>query len=88
MNPGLLVLPCHASRPVAFDGQLIAARLGDIRNAIALPAEADTFVEWVLGRIPPTPPNHHAIVEFNEAEVAPGGDPTDLEAGANRCALA
>ena len=87
MDPGLLVLPGHTSQPVAFDGQLIAARLGDIRKAIAVPIEAEAFVEWVLGRIPPTPPNHQAIVELNEAEDIAGGDPTDLEAGANRCAL-
>ena len=46
-----------------------------------------TFVATILGRIPPTPPNHAAIVAFNEAGELPAGDPTELEAGANRCAV-
>lgn len=29
----------------------------------------------------------HAIVGVNEAGELPAGDPTDLEAGANRCAV-
>lgn len=88
MDPRLLALPCHTSRPIEFDGRLIGALLGDAREAIALPAQADSFVDWVLCRIPPTPPNHHAIVALNEGEAFPAGDPTDLEAGANRCAVA
>jgi hypothetical protein len=46
-----------------------------------------TFVERLLANVPPTPPNFAAIVALNEAgqEV---GDPAELEAGANRCAVA
>lgn len=32
-------------------------------------------------------PRSHRIVELNEAGEFPIGDPTDLEAGANRCAV-
>lgn len=84
-----LVLPCHASHPVPFDGRPIAAPLGELRSAIPLlgqPEEA--FVEALLQRIPPAPPNHLHIVRFNEAGELPEGDPTLLEAGANRCAVA
>ena len=49
--------------------------------------EEDAFVEAILARIPPTPPNHAQIVALNEAGAMPEGDPTDLEAGANRCAV-
>jgi hypothetical protein len=45
-------------------------------------------VEALLARIPPTPPNHHRIVTLNESGATFEGDPTDLEAGANRCAVA
>jgi hypothetical protein len=31
---------------------------------------------------------NHCIVELNEAGLFPERDPTDLEAGANRCAVA
>ena len=37
--------------------------------------------------LPPTPPTFSRIVELNESGDLPPGDPTDLEAGANRCAV-
>jgi hypothetical protein len=46
------------------------------------------FVDRVVSRLPPTPPNFTRIVELNERGEFPGGDATDLEAGANRCAVA
>lgn len=87
LDPGLLVLPCHTGDPVSFDQRVIGELLGTVRNTIQLPPEADAFAERVLRRIPPTPPNHHTIVAHNEAGQLPDGDPTDLEAGANRCAI-
>ena len=50
-------------------------------------ASQDTFVEMLLSRIPQTPPNHLEIVRLNERGEFPGVDPTELEAGANRCAI-
>ena len=82
-----LVLSCHTSEPIAFDGRPVVAALGDVRGAVSLLAEEEqVFVEALLKRIPPTPPNHLHIVMFNEAGELPEGDPTLLEAGANRCA--
>jgi glyoxylase-like metal-dependent hydrolase (beta-lactamase superfamily II)/rhodanese-related sulfurtransferase len=83
------ILPAHTSAPVAFDRQPIAGRLGEVRQRTELlrAGEAE-FVEAILTRIPPTPPNHHRIVALNEAGTLPEGDPTELEAGANRCAVA
>jgi len=52
---------------------------------LGLPEEA--FLSTILARIPPTPPNHAQIVALNEAGAFPVDDPTDLEAGANRCAV-
>lgn len=83
-----LVLPGHTSEPVPFDGEPVAAALGDVReNAALLGVPEDDFVETLLARIPPTPPNHDRIVRLNEAGRMPGGDPVELEAGANRCAI-
>jgi hypothetical protein len=45
------------------------------------------FVNWLLAHLPPTPPNHSRIVALNEAGSWPDEDVTDLEAGANRCAV-
>jgi glyoxylase-like metal-dependent hydrolase (beta-lactamase superfamily II) len=83
-----LVLPGHTSEPVPFDERPIAATLGEVIARVpALRLDEAEFVETILARIPPTPPNHARIVELNEAGELPEGDPTDLEAGANRCAV-
>jgi glyoxylase-like metal-dependent hydrolase (beta-lactamase superfamily II) len=83
-----LVFPGHASEPAAFDRKLIAERLGKISARIAawLRSEQD-FLAAILDRIPPTPPNYIRIVELNEAGTMPEGDVSELEAGANRCAV-
>jgi glyoxylase-like metal-dependent hydrolase (beta-lactamase superfamily II) len=87
LDPSLLVLPAHTSEPIAFDGRLVAAQLSTVREKVRLRDQPEAFAEYVLSRIPATPPNHHTIVALNEAGEMPAGDPTDLEAGANRCAV-
>jgi glyoxylase-like metal-dependent hydrolase (beta-lactamase superfamily II)/rhodanese-related sulfurtransferase len=83
-----LVLPGHASRPVPFDGIPVSARLAEIDEQVGLlHITCDTFVRNTLARIPPTPPNYERIVRLNEAGVLPESDVTELEAGANRCAI-
>jgi glyoxylase-like metal-dependent hydrolase (beta-lactamase superfamily II) len=83
-----LVLPGHASAPSPFDERPIAATLGEvIARVTMLRMREEAFLQTILARIPPTPPNHARIVALNEAGVMPEGDPTDLEAGANRCAV-
>jgi glyoxylase-like metal-dependent hydrolase (beta-lactamase superfamily II) len=89
LPPETLVLPGHTSEPVPFDGRPIVASLGDVADRVEmLGLPEDAFVTAILARIPPTPPNHVQIVALNEAGIFPPGDPTDLEAGANRCAVA
>ena len=84
----VLVLPGHASEAIPFDNQLLAATVGTIRDTVRLARlEPNEFVEAVLARIPPNPPNHSRIIEFNERGELPD-DPSELEAGANRCAIA
>jgi len=88
LPPDTMVLPGHVSEPVPFDGQPLSAPLSSVRERVALLREdEDGFVTAILGRIPPTPPNHHVIVQANESGLLPDGDVTDLEAGANRCAV-
>jgi glyoxylase-like metal-dependent hydrolase (beta-lactamase superfamily II) len=83
-----LVLPGHTSEAVPFDGHPLTTRTQDVRAWLTpwMATEA-TFVERLLADVPPAPPNFAAIVALNEAgdEAA---DPTELEAGANRCAVA
>ncbi len=83
-----LVLPGHASQPVPFDGKPIGARLAEIDEQVGLLHATQTvFVETLLQRLPPTPPNYERIVTLNEAGLVPDHDVTELEAGANRCAI-
>jgi glyoxylase-like metal-dependent hydrolase (beta-lactamase superfamily II) len=88
LPPATLLLPGHAGAPAPFDGQPLAATLAEVWEQVALlrlPEQA--FVETLLARIPPLPPNYQRIVELNEAGLA-FEDPVELEAGANRCAVA
>jgi glyoxylase-like metal-dependent hydrolase (beta-lactamase superfamily II) len=89
LSPETLILPGHTSEPIAFDGQPITAPLTEVQQRIELLSIPEAaFVESLLARIPPTPPNHHRIVTLNESGATFEGDPSDLEAGANRCAVA
>jgi glyoxylase-like metal-dependent hydrolase (beta-lactamase superfamily II)/rhodanese-related sulfurtransferase len=90
-----LMLPGHVDRPVPFDGRLIAAALGQVRQQVEALSrwfpdhagrEAEEFAGWLLSRIPATPPNHHQIVRLNQGEEV-CLDRETLEAGANRCAV-
>jgi glyoxylase-like metal-dependent hydrolase (beta-lactamase superfamily II) len=82
------VFPGHVSEPTPFDGRILGTTVATIRETLALARLEETaFVEAVLARIPPDPPNHLRIVELNERGEFPG-DPSELEAGANHCAVA
>lgn len=84
-----LVLPGHTSAPVPFDGIPIAATLAKIDEEVGIiHAPRDVFLQQIMARIPPTPPNYRQIVKLNEMGLLPERDITELEAGANRCAIA
>jgi glyoxylase-like metal-dependent hydrolase (beta-lactamase superfamily II)/rhodanese-related sulfurtransferase len=83
-----LVLPGHTSTPVPFDGIPVAAKLAQIDEKVGIiHATREVFIEQILARLPPTPLNYERIVRLNEEGVLPEHDVTELEAGANRCAI-
>jgi glyoxylase-like metal-dependent hydrolase (beta-lactamase superfamily II) len=92
LPPDTIILPGHASSPIAFDGRPLAARLADVTSWLDgwLQSE-DGFVDRVVAQLPEPPANYARIVALNEGETDPVGaagvDPLELEAGANRCAL-
>ena len=88
LRPEMVALPTHASEPIAFDGRAVAAPIAEIEAWLSgwLVSES-AFVDRVTATLPPTPPNFARIVDLNEAGEFPTSDPTDLEAGANRCAV-
>ena len=82
-----IVLPGHTGEPVSFDGEPIAAPLSKVQENVPLLSEdEESFVEKVARRASPVPENYERIVELNRSGELPEGDPTELEAGANRCA--
>lgn len=88
LAPATVVLPAHASEPVAFDGRAVASPLDDVSRWLAdwLRSE-EAFVARVTSNLPPDPPNFARIVAMNEAGEDAGEQATELEAGANRCAV-
>lgn len=88
LPPDTIVLPGHTSTPIAFDSDPIASTLAGIKEQVeVIHATREVFMQQILGRIPPTPPNYERIVRLNEEGVLPERDVTELEAGANRCAI-
>jgi glyoxylase-like metal-dependent hydrolase (beta-lactamase superfamily II) len=82
-----LVLPGHTNTPTPFDKIPLTATLGKLRNDVELLRLSESeFVETLVSRIPPTPPNHEHIIELNEAGQLID-NPIELEAGANNCAV-
>jgi glyoxylase-like metal-dependent hydrolase (beta-lactamase superfamily II) len=88
LSPELLVLPGHASEPISFDGVPLTASLEEVFSRLQhrLLSE-DAFVSRILAHLPPAPPNYQQVVELNERGILSGVDVTELEAGANRCAV-
>jgi glyoxylase-like metal-dependent hydrolase (beta-lactamase superfamily II) len=88
MDLETIVLPGHTSSPVPFDGEPVVGTLADVRESVPLLRESEeAFAERIAGSAPPPPENHERIVEFNRAGELPEGSTTELEAGANRCAV-
>ena len=88
LSPRLLVLPAHTSEPVAFDGRPVTASMQDVAAWLIGWLESESsFVTRVTSNLAETPPNFMRIVALNEAGAFPTDDVTDLEAGANRCAV-
>jgi glyoxylase-like metal-dependent hydrolase (beta-lactamase superfamily II) len=82
------IFGCHSSEPVPFDGQPLGTTLAAVRAWLTpMLASQTQFVETTLANLPPSPPNHQRIVVHNEAGRLPEADITELEAGANRCAV-
>ena len=88
LDPNTVVLPAHTNKPTPFDGHAIASTIAEADQWLGPWLSSETgFIERLVSRLPDTPPNFVKIVEFNEGGQLPIGDVTDLEAGANRCAV-
>jgi len=89
LPPDVLVLPSHTARPADFDGRPLTSTLRHVYDTVQLlNCSEDEFVGLILARTLPTPPNHLKIIEHNEQGEFREDEVIDLEAGANRCAVA
>lgn len=88
LDAHLMVFPGHSPSPIAFDGDVLTESLGEVAGRLGdwLGSE-DQFVQRIVARLPPTPPNYVTISDLNRRGEWPESDVTDLEAGANRCAV-
>jgi glyoxylase-like metal-dependent hydrolase (beta-lactamase superfamily II)/rhodanese-related sulfurtransferase len=85
---GVTIFPAHTSTPVEFDNVMIKTTIEEAKKDIQLlKIGKEEFVNQILQKIPPAPPNYLAIVEKNLAGNYEDINPVDLEAGANRCAI-
>ncbi|MBE3560086.1 MAG: MBL fold metallo-hydrolase, partial [Ktedonobacteraceae bacterium] len=83
-----MVLPGHTSVPIPFDGVPIVAQLAEIERRVdMLHTARANFVRELLVRLPAPPSNYERIVKLNERGTPPQVPTTELEAGANRCAV-
>jgi glyoxylase-like metal-dependent hydrolase (beta-lactamase superfamily II)/rhodanese-related sulfurtransferase len=83
-----MILPGHASEPVPFNDEIVAAPLSQVTQQVeALQEPEERFVGRVTENVPPTPPNHETVITANTTGDWPTGDVVDLEAGGNRCAV-
>ena len=83
-----LVLAGHTSTPVPFDRVPVMTTLAEVEEQVALlHVSRSDFVQTLLSRLPAIPPNYGQIVRLNEQGRLPDVPVTELEAGANRCAI-
>lgn len=87
-NPLILVLPAHTSNAIEFDNKIIGDTIKNVKERIArIKLSQAEFVDYVLSRVPPTPPNYLAIAAINKNGLYDVQQLADLEAGGNHCAI-
>jgi glyoxylase-like metal-dependent hydrolase (beta-lactamase superfamily II)/rhodanese-related sulfurtransferase len=88
LNDTVIILPAHTNSPVDFDGKPIKAFLSEVKDNVAvLKLSKESFIKTILDKLPPPPANHLTIVERNLSGNISDVNPSELEAGANRCAV-
>jgi glyoxylase-like metal-dependent hydrolase (beta-lactamase superfamily II)/rhodanese-related sulfurtransferase len=88
LNENVLVMPAHVSKSIFIGQPFIVETLKHIKeNVTSLNLQETAFVEAIISKLPPTPPNYMTISEINKLGNFEGYQLLDLEAGANRCAI-
>lgn len=87
LPPQTLLLPGHVAAAVPFDSVLLASTVDAARGIWLLRLSESEFVAATTQHRQPPPANHARIITANELGAWPD-DADDVEAGANRCAVA
>lgn len=88
LKESILVMPAHISKSIFIGQPFITETLQHIKEHIkSLKFEEAQFVEALISKLPPTPPNYRIISEINKLGNYEGYNLLDLEAGTNRCAI-
>lgn len=88
LNTQTRVFPAHTAGSIGTRAPMISATMEEITgrtDLLSLPEKE--FVDNIISRIPPPPPNHLEISELNKKGTHEGYRLEKLEAGANRCAV-
>lgn len=89
LNPNTKVFPAHTYKAIRFDDVMIGEIIDTLKSKLdLLQLDEAEFVTYAMSRIPPAPPNYLTIASLNKQGSYEGYIPADLEAGANRCAIA
>ena len=84
----ILVMPAHSSEPIEIGQALIATSIKEVKDSIqSLTLGKQAFVNNILSKLPESPPNYLTIAAINKSGNTQDFIITDLEAGANRCAI-
>jgi glyoxylase-like metal-dependent hydrolase (beta-lactamase superfamily II)/rhodanese-related sulfurtransferase len=88
LQDSMFIFPGHTSHPIPFDHKIIASTIDEAKKRLKLlTVPQHEFVDTLVKKIPAPPPNYLTIVEKNLSGDVSGADATELEAGANRCAI-
>lgn len=84
----IFVMPSHTSKSILIGQPLITVTLQYVKEkVISLRQNEKEFIETIVSKLPPTPPNYLTISEINKIGNYEGFVLSELEAGANRCAI-
>lgn len=84
----IFVMPAHTSKSILIGQPFITDNLKSVKEKVfSLRQNEKEFIETIVSKLPPTPPNYLTISEINKMGNYEGYILLELEAGANRCAI-
>lgn len=87
-DENMFVYPAHSSDSIRIGQPMLTEQIKSIKLKMnILTMDEERFVQAIISKLPPAPPNYLTIAEINRAGKLGDWMIADLEAGANRCAV-